>query len=65
MGKIPLKKIYLTTWVIVSVLFIIIYISSGATEGYLIPILLEIIFAAIASIIPPIIYFIFTHKEKE
>jgi len=63
MKKYKLRKFYLWTWLILAIIMCIAYISSGAVEGYIIPLLLEIIFGGILAIIPTLIYFFFTHHN--
>ena len=64
MAKHKLRNFYLWTWLVLSLIFVGGYLESGALEGYFIAILLEILFAGIASLIPTAIYFIFTHKSN-
>ena len=58
-----LKRFYIWSWLIISTLFTILYLSNGALDGYVLAIFLEFVFGAILAIIPTIIYSFFIHKE--
>ena len=58
-----LRHFYIWSWLILSTLFTILYLSNGALDGYVLAIFLEFVFGAIFAIIPTLIYSFFIHEK--
>lgn len=56
-----LRNFFLWSWLIISILFNIVYLISGAADGLGLANCIEILFAIIPSVLITLIYFIFTH----